>query len=57
MATQEEGSEGDHGGGILTTKDEWQLVSEKRVREGMWDSTQWGMGQMGESLAMSSHLP
>lgn len=57
MATQEEGSEGDHGGGILTIKDEWQLVSEKRVREGMWDSTQWGMGQMGESLAMSSHLP
>ena len=39
MASQEEAGKGDHGGGILTTKDERRLLSERRVGEGIWDST------------------
>lgn len=57
MASQEETGEGDHGGGILTAKDKRRPLSERRVGEGIWDSTPWGKGWMGESLAMSSHLP
>lgn len=57
MASEEETGEGDHGGGILTAKDKRRPLSERCVGEGIWDSTPWGKGWMGGSLAMSSHLP